>query len=91
MIMIDYLFFVVYLIVFIGFGMVWINMVLIYFQQEEYDSLCFLGVVLCVWLFDVLVMFGLVVLFVVIIYFEFGVLIWLIGVVWFVVIVFWEW
>lgn len=47
-----------------GFGLVRINTILTYFQQEEYDSSRFLGAVLRVRLFDVLATLGLIALFV---------------------------
>ncbi len=43
-----------------GFGMVRINTILTYFQQEEYDSSRFLGAILRVRLFDVLATLGLI-------------------------------
>lgn len=86
MTMIDHLPFAVYLIALIGFGMVRINTVLTYFQQEEYDSSRFLGAVLRVRLFDVLATLGLAALFVATTYFELGALTWLIGAAWLAVI-----
>ena len=58
------------------FGMVRINTVLTYFQQEEYDSSRFLGAVWRVRLFDVLATLGLIALFVADAYLTIGSLKW---------------
>lgn len=50
----------IFVLALLGFGMVRINTILTYFQQEEYDSSRFLGAVLRVRLFDVLATFGLI-------------------------------
>lgn len=62
-----------------GFGMVRINTILTYFQQEEYDSSRFLGAVFRVRLFDVLATLGLIALFLADTYFGLGPAVWLIA------------
>ena len=62
-----------------GFGMVRVNTILTYFQQEEYDSSRFLGAVLRVRLFDVLATLGLIGLFVADRAFALGPYLWLSG------------
>ncbi|MCR9193107.1 MAG: Mur ligase family protein [Hyphomonas sp.] len=56
----NHLPFFVFVVALAGFGMVRINTVLTYFQQEEYDSSRFLGAVFRVRLFDVLATLGLI-------------------------------
>jgi UDP-N-acetylmuramoyl-tripeptide--D-alanyl-D-alanine ligase len=63
----------------IGFGLVRINTVLTYFQQEEYDSSRFLGAVLRVRLFDVLATIGLIAILVANAQFGLGNYAWLIA------------
>ena len=64
-----------------AFGMVRLNTVLTYFQQEEYDSSRFLGAVLRVRLFDVLATLGLIALFAADTYLGLGPYKWWIGTV----------
>ena len=56
--------FTLFLFALFGFGMVRINTILTYFQQEEYDSSRFLGAILRVRLFDVLATLGLVLVYI---------------------------
>lgn len=60
-----YLPFALFLLALSGFGMVRIDTILTYFQQEEYDSSRFLGAVLRVRLFDVLATLGLILIFII--------------------------
>ena len=62
-----------------GFGMVRINTILTYFQQEEYDSSRFLGAVMRVRLFDVLTTLALIVLFASRLVVDFGTAFWLVA------------
>ena len=54
MTLLSYFPFAIFVAALAGFGLVRINTVLTYFQQEEYDSSRFLGAVVRVRLFDVL-------------------------------------
>lgn len=69
--------FVLFVLALLGFGLVRINTILTYFQQEEYDSSRFLGAVLRVRLFDVLATLGLIGLFVADAFIGLGVYLWL--------------
>jgi UDP-N-acetylmuramoyl-tripeptide--D-alanyl-D-alanine ligase len=69
--------FICFLIALTGFGMVRINTILTYFQQEEYDSSRFIGAVFRVRLFDVLASMGLIALFIAQAYVGLGVYFWL--------------
>lgn len=71
--------FAIFFVALLGFGMVRINTILTYFQQEEYDSSRFLGAVLRVRLFDVLASLGLIALFVADAYVGLGFYLWLAG------------
>ena len=64
MTLIAYLPFAAFVLALAGFGLVRINTILTYFQQEEYDSSRFLGAVLRVRLFDVLATLALAALFI---------------------------
>ncbi|MEL6862566.1 MAG: Mur ligase family protein [Pseudomonadota bacterium] len=77
--LIAYLPFFAFVLALAGFGMVRINTVLTYFQQEEYDSSRFLGAVLRVRLFDVLASLALIGLFVADTYLGLGFYKWLIA------------
>ncbi|MFN3214081.1 MAG: Mur ligase family protein [Henriciella sp.] len=77
--MLPYLPFALFLLSLAGFGMVRINTILTYFQQEEYDSSRFLGAVFRVRLFDVLATLGLLALFVAQHFIELGNYVWLIA------------
>ncbi len=71
--------FMLFVVALLGFGLVRINTILTYFQQEEYDSSRFLGAVMRVRLFDVLATLGLIGLFVANAYFGLGPSLWLAG------------
>lgn len=71
--------FALFLLALLGFGMVRINTILTYFQQEEYDSSRFLGAVLRVRLFDVLATLGLIMIYVLQTQIELGAWPWLIS------------
>lgn len=73
--------FAVFVLALAGFGMVRINTVLTYFQQEEYDSSRFLGAVFRVRLFDVLATLGLIALLAANTAFDLGSYVWLVGAV----------
>ena len=77
--MLSYLPVALFVLSLAGFGMVRINTILTYFQQEEYDSSRFLGAVFRVRLFDVLATLGLLALFVAQHFAELGAYAWLIG------------
>ncbi len=79
MTLIAYLPFATFVLALAGFGMVRINTILTYFQQEEYDSSRFLGAVLRVRLFDVLATLALIGLFVAEAYLALGFYKWLIA------------
>ncbi|MEP1142583.1 MAG: UDP-N-acetylmuramoyl-tripeptide--D-alanyl-D-alanine ligase [Henriciella sp.] len=68
-----------FMLCFAGFGMVRINTILTYFQQEEYDSSRFLGAVLRVRLFDVLATLLLGALLIANAYLTLGPWVWLTG------------
>lgn len=57
--------FALFLLALFGFGLVRINTILTYFQQEEYDSSRFLSAILRVRLFDVLATLGLILIYVI--------------------------
>ena len=71
--------FVAFSLALFGFGLVRINTILTYFQQEEYDSSRFLGAIMRVRLFDVLATLGLIGLFVADAYLGLGPYVWLAG------------
>ena len=71
--------FVIFVFALLGFGLVRINTILTYFQQEEYDSSRFLGAVMRVRLFDVLATLGLIGLFVADAYVGLGSYLWIAG------------
>lgn len=73
----SYLPFAVFLVALAGFGLVRINTILTYFQQEEYDSSRFLGAVMRVRLFDVLASVGLITLFAINTQIDLGAYLWL--------------
>lgn len=77
--MMAHLSFAIFVLALLGFGMVRINTVLTYFQQEEYDSSRFLGAVLRVRLFDVLATLGLIAVLIANAYLDLGIYAWLIG------------
>ena len=81
MTLIAYLPFAVFVLALAGFGLVRINTILTYFQQDEYDSSRFLGAVLRVRLFDVLATLALAALFIADAYIGLGIYKWLIGAV----------
>lgn len=77
--MLAHLPFAIFVLALLGFGIVRINTVLTYFQQEEYDSSRFLGAVLRVRLFDVLASIGLIAVLIANAYLNFGTYAWLIS------------
>lgn len=77
--MLSHLPFAVFVLALAGFGMVRINTILTYFQQEEYDSSRFLGAVLRVRLFDVLATLGSIALIIANTFIDLGPLVWLIA------------
>jgi UDP-N-acetylmuramoyl-tripeptide--D-alanyl-D-alanine ligase len=79
MILFAHLPFIVFVLSLAAFGMVRINTVITYFQQEEYDSSRFLGAVMRVRLYDVLATLGLIVLLIANAFVGLGAYAWLIG------------
>ena len=77
--MMAHFFFALFLISLAGFGMVRINTILTYFQQEEYDSSRFMGAVFRVRLYDVLATLGLIALFLAQHFIGLGPYVWLIA------------
>lgn len=77
--MLTAFFFTLFLISLAGFGLVRINTILTYFQQEEYDSSRFLGAVFRVRLYDVLATLSLTALFVAQHFIGLGPYVWLIA------------
>lgn len=75
--MLAHLPFAIFVATLFGFGMVRINTILTYFQQEEYDSSRFLGAVLRVRLFDVLATLGLIAVLIANTYLSLGIFVWL--------------
>jgi len=71
--------FALFVVALLGFGLVRINTILTYFQQEEYDSSRFLGAIIRVRLFDVLATLGLIGLFAADVYVGLGAYMWLAG------------
>jgi UDP-N-acetylmuramoyl-tripeptide--D-alanyl-D-alanine ligase len=77
--MLTSLFFSLFIVSLAGFGVVRINTILTYFQQEEYDSSRFLGAVFRVRLYDVLATLGLIILFAAQRFIDLGPYLWLIA------------
>ena len=71
--------FIVFALALAGFGIVRINTVITYFQQEEYDSSRFLGAVMRVRLYDVLASLALITLLIVNALVELRTFVWLIA------------
>lgn len=75
----SFVFSALFLLSVAGWGMVRINTILTYFQQEEYDSSRFVGAIFRVRLFDVIASIALAALFVAHAYLGFGAYVWLGG------------